>query len=136
MKNTKNKPMIVICGAPMEYNGTLLELKNSCDQKRWEQVTTETVKYRCFMQICRDIAMPMLHETWDKEDKRIFKRLRQTIEGMRSLDPSRMLEFNEKKICDEYAARTLKGVQEVQEVMKDATERRPSGDIEVKVSNL
>lgn len=136
MKNTKSKPIIVVCGAPMEYNGTLLELKTNCNSEQWEQVTAETFKYKCFMKICRDIAMPMLHETWDKEDKKTFKRLRQTIESMKSLDPPRMLAFNEKKICDEYAARALKGVRETQDLMKDVTGRKPGGDPRVEVSNL
>ena len=80
--------------------------------------------------------MPLLSEEWERDDEKLMRNLKRSMEFMKKLDPGRMIQFNVKELCDQYASRMLKGVHEVKELMKEATGRVSTGNAETIVSEL
>ena len=115
---------------------SLLEIKNNVTENEWERITSNTMKYHCYVKMLRDIGMPLLEEPWEKGDKCLERNLRRTIGSMKRIDPSRMIQFDAKAICDEYAGRMLKGVHEVKDMMKGFAGRQSHGDEKIQVSEL
>lgn len=124
-KKTK-KFIISIDGELLECD-SLIELKGGVTDEEWLKITSGTVKYMCYSKMLRDMAMPLLQEEWNKDDERLLKGLRRTIEYMRRLDPVRISQFNIKEICDQYATIMARGVNDIRELMKNATGRGIAG---------
>lgn len=132
----RDKPYIISLDGKLLHAPSLLEVKMESTPDEWSQITSQTVKYFCFAKTLKEIGMPLLREDWEKEDERILRDLKRTVETMKNMDARRMSEFNIKEICDSYAARMLKGITEIQEMMSELSGRLKSGDNNVQVSGL
>ena len=125
-------------GTVVQETDSLLAIKNhfQVSKEQWQHIVSETVKMFCFATINKDIVYPMLHESWDKEDEKELRGLKRSLKRFKELDPGLMLQIDIKSIKDKYAAMALKGIQNVQETMKEATGRVAVGNNDIQVSEL
>ena len=133
---SKKKYIFIYQGEFLETH-SLVEIKMESTQDEWDQITSETVKEKCFIEVLKDIAQPLLHEEWTRDQEISLRGLRRAVKAIKEIDPLRIAQFDQKTLKDEYTARSLKGIQELQDIMKESTGREAvAGDGPISISQL
>lgn len=114
-----NKEYVFAFNGELLRHESLLEVKTGTTDEEWLSIIEETIKYFCFVQTLRNIAMPLLHEEWEKGDERIFRSIKRSVESLKKLDNMSCLKYDTKVICDKYAAMALIGVDNLSKMMKN-----------------
>ena len=75
----------------------------------------------------------ILHEKWEKDDERILRAIKRTIEYMRKIDGLAYARYDIKSICDQYSAQALVGVEHMTKMMRDM---RAKSGVNIKTGEL
>ncbi len=77
----------VLDGKVLTHAGSIGALQLQVTPEEWSEMIKSTGEYIAFAETIRDYAAPILEESWEREDERLVRRLRVTMERMRVLDP-------------------------------------------------
>jgi hypothetical protein len=93
------KQLIIFHGKFLECE-SLLELYSTSSPEDWFTICDETTKSYCYLRVAKDLGPAKM----SKQDARIFKRLGDSIEMMKLVDPEKMGELNLDELSKAHVA--------------------------------
>jgi len=143
-KKEKHPTFFCLEGAIRCYEeGTMLELQSQITPEEWEHIIVETIKYKAFLDCLKEIACPILEETWGKEDEYFIFQLDVAISRMRNIDALLVAKHNAEKIKKSYskwmkenAVEAKKAIEEIRQAHRKALGQYFEGDDTMEVSDL
>lgn len=116
----KHPTLFVIDGTIKCYDdGSMLELHGQITDDEWRLIVEETIRYKVFIECLRDVACPMLQESWSEEDKWFCKELDVAVSRMRNIDPFLVSTHDQKKLIEAFASKMKMNAAAVQEMIED-----------------
>lgn len=121
-------PTIFVFDGSIQHfpDGSMLELYTGVTPDEWQDIVVGTVQYKIFLDCLKDIACPLLHESWTSEDDWFRVVLEHNISRMRQLDPMIFLPINQETIKVEFEKKIRKNALEVSEDIKRFREQHQS----------
>lgn len=122
-KKEKHPTLFVFEGSIRHYeDGSMLELHSQVSQEEWALITEETFKYKIFLDKLKEVACPILKETWDDEDEWFRIQLDVAVSRIRNLDPLLTAKYNAKEIGESYEKLMKSNAKEVSELIDKVRE--------------
>ena len=119
-KKEKHPTIFVLDGSIRYYDdGSMLHLHSQITNQEWEEIVSETIKYKVFVNCLKDIACPRLDESWSEEDEWHRLQLQVAVSRMKNIDPLLVAKYNESDIKEEYSKQMIKGVENMKKMIKD-----------------
>lgn len=105
-KKAGNEPhptMFVLEGAIQHLpEGSIIELYTGVTPKEWHDIVVGTIQYKIFLDCLKDVACPILHESWTTEDDYFRIMLDYNINRMRNMDPMIFIQINQEDIRTKF----------------------------------
>src|SRR4051812_42658711 len=105
-KQRRNEPqptLFVFDGEIRHYqDGSMLELYTKITPEEWMEIVTNTIQYKVFLDCLKEIACPILKESWTTEDDWFRLMLDVNVGRMRNLDPLFVATINQEKIREAF----------------------------------
>lgn len=121
----KHPTIFVFQGSIHQYDdGSMLELHTQVTTEEWENITEETIKYKIFLDCLKEIAIPKLEETWDKEDEWFREELNIALSRIKNIDPLMFAKFNQETIKNNYSAGIEKSSDKMVKFIGDVRKER------------
>lgn len=115
-RNAPHPTMFAFEGVIKHYeDGSMIELFTKVTTEEWELIITETVQYKIFLDCLKDVAFPILHEVWTKEDEWFRVMLEHNIARMKNLNPMLFLPINQETIRKAFEDKIRRNATEVAE---------------------
>ena len=83
--------------------GSMLQLHMQIEPEEWQAIVCETVKYKAFVECLKEIAYPILEESWEKLDEYFRHQMEIAVSRMRNIDALLVSSLNEEKIKTDYS---------------------------------
>lgn len=83
--------------------GSMLELYSQITPEEWILIVGETIKYKVFIDCLKEIACPILEESWTKEDDYFRYQLEIAVSRMRNIDALLVAKFHAEEIKKVYS---------------------------------
>lgn len=103
---------------------SLLELRSGTTEEEWFGICKSTIEMYCYMRVAKELGGPTIgnkkEQFISKHDARIFKRLGESIETLKKLDPDNLGTFDLDTLSKDHVAVIEKEWQGVQQTMKIA----------------
>lgn len=119
--------MFVLDGAIQHFpDGSMLELYTGVTPDEWQDIVVGTVQYKVFLDCLKEVACPILHESWTPDDDYFRVILDHNIGRMRNLDPMIFLPINQDEIRLKFEEKIRRNAIEVAEDIKRMREQHHS----------
>lgn len=90
--------IFVLEGAIQHFPDSMLELNNQITADEWDTVVRDTIQYKIFLDCLKEVACPILKESWTKEDDWYRVMLDHNVGRMRNIDPILVASIDQDKI--------------------------------------
>lgn len=122
-KGRRSEPhptMFVLEGAIQHFpDGSMLELYTGVTADEWQEIIAGTVQYKIFIDCLKEVACPILHESWTPEDDWFRVVLEHNISRMRQIDPMLFLSINQADIREKFEAKIRSNALDLAEEIKE-----------------
>ncbi len=121
MTKKKKEPhptLFCLEGSIRVYEGSMLELHGQITQAEWNCICEETVAYKIFVQALKDVAIPILEESWSEEDEWFRLQLGVAVSRMRNIDPILIGSIDQREIKKSYEDKMRRNAKETAEFVK------------------
>jgi hypothetical protein len=116
-KERKKQPhptIFVFEGEVKHYeDGSMLELFGQVTPDEWGIIVRDTVTYKIFLKCLKEVAFPILKETWTREDEWWRLQLEVAESRMRVVDPMAFVGINQEAITKVYTDRMQNNAKDV-----------------------
>lgn len=118
-RNPEHPTMFVLDGSIRHYEGgSMLELYSQITQDEWTEIIIGTIQYKIFLDCLKDVACPVLHETWTREDDWFRLMLDVNLGRMKNLDPLQFATIRQDEVRTAFEAKIKKNAAEVADDIK------------------
>jgi len=118
-RETQHPTIFVLDGEIKWYeDGSMLELYTQITPEEWQHIVEETIKYKVFLTVLKEVAFPILKETWTKEDDWWRLQLDVAIDRMKNIDPMFVITINQDKLKESYSAQSKLNAEEMVKTIK------------------
>jgi hypothetical protein len=98
-RNEPHPTIFVLDGTIQHFpDGSMMELYTGVTPDEWQEIVISSVQFKIFLDCLKDVACPLLHEVWTKEDEWYRLMLEHNISRMRNLDPMIFLPIDQDEI--------------------------------------
>ena len=118
-KKKKNPTYFVLGGQILEYAGSMLELHAQVDLKEWQVITEETISFKIFVECLKETGMPLLDESWEKEDQKQLDGLIMAVSRIRNIDPLLAATVNQDELREQYTTKMKAGASDILSMVKE-----------------
>lgn len=108
----------------MYEDGGMLGLHTQITTEEWEMIVEQTVSYKVFLECLKQVACPILGESWDKEDDWFRVQLDVAVSRMRNIDPLLVASHDQKVMAEAFTEKMQKNATEVQELVEQLREQK------------
>jgi hypothetical protein len=127
----ENPTLFVFDGGIRHYEeGSMFGLRQQVTEEEWLQIVSDTLKYKIFIECLKDVACPILKESWTKEDDWWRLQLQVAVERIREVDPAALFPHNQDDIRKRYTEQMKNNAEAVAREIRllRELERGPSTD--------
>jgi hypothetical protein len=122
-KKAEHPTVFVFDGAIRHHEeGSMFHLHTQVTTEEWQQIVRETIEYKIFAECLKDVAFPILKETWTKIEDWWRLQLGIAVTRMKEIDPMIFLGINQDKIRAQYTQKIQANAQAVVEDIKNIRE--------------
>lgn len=120
-RKKKEKPevhptLFVWEGVIRHYSGgSMLELYSNITMDEWKTIVEETISYYTFVVCLKEVAFPILKETWTEEDDWYRLQLEIAVSRIRNIDPLAINQKNVDLLKDEYTKKMQTNAKQLME---------------------
>lgn len=100
----------------------MLELYSNIRPDEWEAIVEETVKYKTFVECLKEVACPILKESWGEEEDWFRVQLGVAVSRMQNIDPLLVSKYNQPQLREEYSVAMRKNAEVVREMIVELRE--------------
>lgn len=125
-RNLPHPTMFVHDGVIKQYEDSMLELHGQLPTDQWEDIVTSTVQYKIYVDCLKEIAYPLLHETWGVEEDYSRVMLEHNISRMRNIDPLFVARIDQDAIRKNFEEKIRKNALEVSDDIRRFKEQQQS----------
>ena len=100
-------------------DGSMLQLHTQITDSEWEEIVSETIKYKAFVDCLKEVGCPKLDEPWTEEDEWHRLQLQIAVSRMKNIDPLLVAKHDEGLIKKQYSEQMLKGAENINKMVQD-----------------
>ena len=124
-RKEQHPTMFVWDGSIRLYEGgSMLELHTQVTDEEWELIVEDTIKYKVFLECLKQVACPILGESWDEEDDWFRIQLEVAVSRLRNIDTLLVATYDQKIIADAYTIKMQREAKEVQKLVVEMREQQ------------
>lgn len=105
-------------------DGTMLGLHTQITTEEWEMIVEQTVQYKVFLECLKQVACPILGESWDEEDDWFRVQLDIAVSRMRNIDALLVASHDQKAIAEAHTKKMQKNAKEVQDLVEQMRKQK------------
>lgn len=126
------KNLVFIFNGKILECSSLIEIKSGTTEQEWSTIINETINFYCTLVS----GQRLTQQKPESRDLRLIRRLKQSIEFMRKLDPLLLAKYDIKKMCDEQVAYLKSQFDNVERIIKISSDNKPTKSADIYISNL
>jgi hypothetical protein len=133
----ENPTLFVFDGSIRHYDdGTMFGLRQQVTEEEWLQIVEDTLKYKVFVECLKDVACPILKESWAKEDDWWRLQLEVAVARIREVDPAALFPHNEDELRKKYTAQMKENAESVAKEIRLLRELERGGSEDYSQANV
>jgi len=103
-KKKEQHPTLFIFNGSIQWyqEGSMLELHAQITEEEWRIIVSDTIKYKVFADCLKDVACPILEDSWTDEDEWFRLQMEIAVSRIRNIDPLLVAKFDQGQIRAEY----------------------------------
>lgn len=103
-KKTPHPTLFALQGSIHVFEeGSMLELHTQITAEEWAEIVDDTINYKIFLECLKEVAIPLLEESWTAEEEWFKIQLDVAVSRMRNLDPLLVAKYDQKQIKEKMS---------------------------------